>query len=127
MGLPGQLNANDVNDSYTVDNHVEWEVESILGSRIHYQKLQYKVSWKGWDPDDTWYDAESFKNSPTMLRLYYKDHPDRPGPPARLDNWQDTFDREIDDPPHEMGNAAVGGRVMRMRTRMITLYLRFST
>ena len=77
------------------------------------------VSWKGWDPDNTWYDAESFKNSPKLLCLYYKDNLDTDGPPLRLDEWQDAFDREIEDPPHEDDNAAVTkGRITRMRRRM---------
>ncbi len=33
----------------------EWEVEEILTSRLYYNKLQYKVKWKGWDDDHGWY------------------------------------------------------------------------
>jgi hypothetical protein len=116
--LPGQLNENDPDANYEVDGNIEWEVDLILGSRIYRGKLQYMVEWKGWDPDNTWYDAESFKNSPTLLRLYHADNPDRDGPPARLQQWQDAFDREETDPPHEMDNAAVAKpRVSKMRTR----------
>jgi predicted aspartyl protease len=115
---PGQLNENDPDASYEIDGNIEWEVDRILGSRIHRNKLQYMVEWRGWDPDNTWYDAESFKNSPTLLRLYHVDNPDKDGPPVRLQQWQDAFDRDEADLPHEMDNAAVSKpRASKMRTR----------
>jgi hypothetical protein len=118
QSLPGQLNENDLNESYTIDGEIEWEVDRILGSRIYRGKLQYQVEWKGWDPDNTWYDAESFKNSPTLLRLYHADNPTRDGPPVRLAQWQEAFDRDTNDKPHDLDNAAVGkSQATRMRTR----------
>ena len=32
-----------------IDGQDEWEVDKILDSRRHYQKLQYKVKWIGFD------------------------------------------------------------------------------
>lgn len=51
-----------------VDGNIEYEVEKILSSRVSRDKLQYRASWLGCDPDETWYDAENFKNAPHRLR-----------------------------------------------------------
>ena len=32
-----------------VDGEEEWEVETILNSCLHYNRLQYLVKWKGYD------------------------------------------------------------------------------
>lgn len=39
------------------ERDVEWEVEQLLASRVHYGKLQYQVRWKGWSADPEWYPA----------------------------------------------------------------------
>jgi hypothetical protein len=47
--MPGQIlippNPVEINDK------LKWIVDKILFSRLHYQKLQYKIVWKGHDPD----------------------------------------------------------------------------
>lgn len=35
-----------------IDSHQEYEVESIIDSRIHRQTLQYLVHWKGYTTMD---------------------------------------------------------------------------
>lgn len=100
-----------------MDGHIEWEVDKIIGSRIHRGRLQYLVEWNGWDPDNTWYDAQNFKNSPARLRLYHEENPDKLGPPKRLQQWQNAFDRDLNDEPHNEDNAAISNGTTRMRTR----------
>jgi hypothetical protein len=67
----------------------EWEVDEVLASRINGRKkaLEYQVSWRGCDPDETWYKAENFKNSATALETFHNKYPDCAGPPKRLQQW----------------------------------------
>ena len=46
--------------------------------------LQYKVNWKGWDPDDTWYYASNFYNAPQALQDYHTAYLNRLKPFKRL-------------------------------------------
>ena len=32
-----------------IDREEEWEVETIVDSGLHYNRLQYLVKWKGYD------------------------------------------------------------------------------
>ena len=72
--LPIQVNGND-----------EWEVDEILASRVSRRTLQYRVSWKGYDPDPTWYPAWNFVGSPQAIKRFHEKYPKKPGPPKYLD------------------------------------------
>lgn len=114
--LPGQASENP--EGELVGDEEEWEVDQVLASRLHYHKLQYQVQWKGWDPDPTWYDAESFKNSTARLRAYHEQHPDQAGPPARLAQWEKAALEDSFDPPHPDDNkAASAHKGSRTRVR----------
>jgi hypothetical protein len=47
--LPGQKNEPLL--PIQVNGDDEWEIEEILASKIVRKTLQYRVSWKGYDPD----------------------------------------------------------------------------
>ena len=48
-----------------IDDHVEWEVESILDSRLLYGNLQYFVHWKDYpESDRSWEPLENLENCP---------------------------------------------------------------
>jgi len=51
--LPSQKN--DPLPPIQVNSDDEWEVDKILASKVICQTLKYQVSWKGYDPDPTWY------------------------------------------------------------------------
>jgi hypothetical protein len=72
-----------------IDGEPEWEVDEVLASRINGRNkaLEYQVSWRGCDPDETWYKAENFKNSATALETFHNKYPDCAGPPKRLQQW----------------------------------------
>jgi hypothetical protein len=53
--LPGQRN--DPPLPIQVDREDEWEVEEILACKLDQKALKYRVNWKGYDPDPTWYPA----------------------------------------------------------------------
>jgi len=52
-----------------IEEQQEWEVEQILDSRRHWNKIQYQIKWTGFhDLDKTWYPAENFENSEEIIR-----------------------------------------------------------
>jgi Chromo (CHRromatin Organisation MOdifier) domain len=72
-----------------INGEPEYEVERILASRLFGSRklLQYQVAWKGYDPDEAWYNASNFKNSPIKLKEFHTQYPTMAGPPRRLQEW----------------------------------------
>lgn len=93
--LPGQIL--EPPEPITIHDDQEWEVEEILDSRLHYQKLQYLVKWIGYDEDRTWYPASNFKGSPHRLRDFHLAYPHKPGPPRRLRHWIHAWENNAED------------------------------
>ena len=83
--LPGQQN--DPPLPIQVNSDDEWEVEEILDSKVVRGSLKYRVNWKGYDPDPTWYPAWNFTGSAQKVKDFHDAYPDRPGPPKYLDEW----------------------------------------
>jgi hypothetical protein len=64
-----------------VDSQTEYEVESILDSRLFRRRLQYLVKWKGYDvSENTWQSATDLSNSPRLIDEFHRQHPSRPHP-----------------------------------------------
>ena len=64
-----------------VDGEEEFEVETILDSRIYRKRLQYLVHWKGYSTTEaTWEPATHVQNAPQAIEDFHHTHPDRPGP-----------------------------------------------
>jgi hypothetical protein len=86
-----------------IDSEPEWEVERVEASRLHRGKLQYQVSWTGWDPDETYYDASNLKNSATRIKEFHDRHPTAPGPPERLQQWIEAAadEKDLEDHPDD--------------------------
>jgi hypothetical protein len=51
--LPGQQQ--EAPEPIKVDGEEEYEVDKIIACRPFRKILQYKASWIGYNPDDTWY------------------------------------------------------------------------
>ena len=71
-----------------VEGFEEFEAEEILDSRIHYNKLQYFIDWKGYKPDEwMWEPAEFLKNAKDTIAHFHTHYPHRPSfkdlPPQR--------------------------------------------
>ena len=60
-----------------MDGEEEWEVETIMDSRLHYNRLQYLVKWKGYDAP-TWQPATDLEHSSDLVRQFHQLWPDRP-------------------------------------------------
>ena len=64
-----------------VEGHDEFEVEAILDSRIHRNKVQYFVKWKGYDEsENSWEPLHNLRNSRRLLDEFHVLHPDAPMP-----------------------------------------------
>ena len=59
-----------------VDGEEEWEVETIMDSRLHYNSLQYLVKWKGYNAP-TWQPATDLVHASDLVRQFYQLWPDR--------------------------------------------------
>ncbi|KGQ00850.1 hypothetical protein PAAG_12477 [Paracoccidioides lutzii Pb01] len=81
-------------DPIEIDGENEWEIDRILASRISRSKLQYRVRWKGFDEDSSWYPARDFKGSPHAIRDFHEANPTKAGPPRRLDEWLKAWETD---------------------------------
>ncbi len=57
--------------SIIVDEEQKYEVNDILNSRYHYNKLQYRVAWTKHFSNDTWYSAKNFDHAKEIIVDYY--------------------------------------------------------
>jgi hypothetical protein len=59
--------------SIVVDEKKEYEMNDILNSRYHYDKLQYRIVWIDHSSDKAWYSKENFqKHSKEILNDYHR-------------------------------------------------------
>ncbi len=101
-----------------VNGEPEWEIDHVKASRIHYGKLQYKAQWVGFDPDDEWYKASDFRNTPATLARYHEEYPDAPGPPKNLQNWLNAARNDLPAPEaNDNDIPAKAGVTARLRQR----------
>jgi Chromo (CHRromatin Organisation MOdifier) domain len=59
-----------------VDDHQEYEVEEILGSRRRYRKLQYLLKWKGYSAAHNIWEPVENVNSPELIREFHEANPE---------------------------------------------------
>ncbi len=52
-------------------NEEEYEIDDILNSRYHYEKLQYRVIWIDHSSDRAWYSTENFQNHSKNVIIEY--------------------------------------------------------
>jgi hypothetical protein len=68
-----------------VRDQEEYEVDDILAARLFGKgkRLQFKVKWKGYPPDDAWYNADDgeFDHSKAIVDDFYKRNPSAPRSP----------------------------------------------
>ena len=75
----------------------EWEVQEVLASKLVRGKLKYRVKWVGHDEDLDWYPASNLKYSPAKLRDFHQRNKDQPGPPRKLQEWQNAWEEGRDE------------------------------
>jgi hypothetical protein len=115
--LPGQREPPP--ESIVLKDQEEHEVAHVKSARIHYQRLQYKVQWVGWDTDDQWYDAGNLKHAASLVQDFHNRYPHQPGPPKRLQTWLEAEEKGIalDDRPEDNLPASSGRGSFRSRRR----------
>ena len=68
----------------------------MLAVRLKRGKLFYRVKWEGADEDPEEYPAGNFKYCPHRLRDFHWAHPALPGPPAKLWEWLEAWEKGLD-------------------------------
>jgi hypothetical protein len=59
--------------SIVMNDEKKYEIDDVLNSCYHYEKLQYKVVWIDHSSDKAWYSAENFQNhSKKILNDYHQ-------------------------------------------------------
>jgi hypothetical protein len=67
------------------DDEEEFEIDDILNSKYHYEKLQYKVIWADHSSDRAWYSAKNFQDhSKEVLNDYHQRYSDKSESKLRL-------------------------------------------
>jgi len=70
-----------------IEGEDEYELEEIMDSRLHYNKLQYRAKWKGYSPehDKVWYPAENFNHAEHTVQRFHRRYPRKPRVDTRHD------------------------------------------
>jgi hypothetical protein len=59
--------------SIVIKEKKKYEINDILDSRYHYEKLQYRIAWTDHSSNRAWYSAENFQNhSKEILNDYHR-------------------------------------------------------
>jgi hypothetical protein len=74
--LPSQTTPNP--PPVEIDGEKEWEVKTVMSSRLKYRKIYYTIRWKG-DWEDSEEPAGNVQNAAEKVAEYYAKHPNRPG------------------------------------------------
>jgi hypothetical protein len=78
----------------TVDDELEYEVETILDSKRFRKTVKYLVHWKGYDIHDrTWEPFSQLTNCPDKLSEFHRRNPKKP----RAREFRDEILKEGDD------------------------------
>jgi predicted metal-dependent hydrolase len=71
--------------SIVINEEEKYEVNDILNSRYHYDKLQYKIAWIDHLSNRAWYSAENFqKHSKKILIDYHQRYSNKSESKLRL-------------------------------------------
>jgi hypothetical protein len=66
------------------DEKKKYEINDILNSRYHYEKLQYRMIWIDHLSDRAWYSAENFEHSAEVLDDYHRRYSNKSESQLRL-------------------------------------------
>ena len=63
-----------------VNNKKEWEVNDILDTKRKgkSRKVQFRVKWKRYNKNKTWYNASEFEHSKELVDNFYQRNPTKP-------------------------------------------------
>ena len=82
--------------SIQLDNGPEYEVATILDSKIVCNKLYYLVDWLGYSPSDrTWEPLDNVANAQTVFQEFHQRYLEKPGPLQNATRGTRRFKRGI--------------------------------
>jgi predicted metal-dependent hydrolase len=67
-----------------IEEEEKYEIDDILNSRYHYEKLQYRVTWTSHSSNKAWYSAKNFDNSKEILNDYHQRYSNKSKSELRL-------------------------------------------
>jgi len=47
-------------------------MNNVLTSKLHREKLQYKIQWTSYNRNNTWYSVRNFKDSSHRIRVFHE-------------------------------------------------------
>jgi len=64
-----------------IEGEDEYQLNEIIDSRLHYNKLQYRPEWRDYLPehDKVWYPAENFNNAEHKVQQFHRHYPRKRG------------------------------------------------
>jgi len=70
-----------------IEGEDENELDELIDSRLHYNKLEYRAQWKDYSPehDKVWYPAENFNNAEHTVQRFHGRYPRKHGVDTRHD------------------------------------------
>jgi len=66
-----------------IEGENEYEVNTILDSRVRRRRLEYLVAWTGYEDQEdavTWEPAKNLTHVSDLVQEFHEEHPDKPGP-----------------------------------------------
>ena len=63
-----------------IEEEDEYELDEIIDSRLHYNKLQYRAKWTGYPPeqDKVWYPASNFEHAIDAIKRFHYRYSQKP-------------------------------------------------
>jgi len=70
-----------------IEGEDQYELDEIIDSRFHYNKLQSRAKWEGYSPehDRVWYPAENFNHAEHTVQRFHRRYPGKPRVDIRYD------------------------------------------
>jgi hypothetical protein len=100
-------------------NEEEYEMNDILNSRYHYEKLQYRITWIDHSLNRAWYSAENFQNhSREILNDYHQRYSAKSESKLRLVATIETMLSQWIKDEHKEAKQLVQDVFNRMKTKM---------
>jgi len=72
-----------------IEGEDEYELDKIIDSRLHYNKLQYRAKWKGYSPEhnEVWYPTENLNQAEHTVHRFHRRYPGKPGVDSCFDHY----------------------------------------
>jgi hypothetical protein len=105
--------------SIVMNDEEEYEIDDILDSRYHYEKLQYRIVWIDHLSDRAWYSAENFQNhSKEILNDYHQRYFTKSESKMRLIAIIETMLSEWIKNEHKEAKQLIQNVLNRMKSKM---------